>query len=131
MVKLCFCIRRQPHLSHEAFLEYWSRTHTRVAGPEAAKALGMRRYVQVRALPEVLNRRVASSRPGLEPAFDGIAEVWLDSVEAWERAWASPEGSAVMKRLLEDEQNFIDWSRSTLFLAEERVLIDETRSIET
>jgi uncharacterized protein (TIGR02118 family) len=125
MVKLCFCIRRQPHLSHEAFLAYWSRTHTRVAGPDAAKALGMRRYVQTRALPEALNRRVASGRPGLEPAFDGIAEVWLDSVEAWERAWASPEGSAVMKRLLEDEQSFIDWSRSTIFLAEEHVLIDE------
>ncbi|MBK7951917.1 MAG: DUF1801 domain-containing protein [Deltaproteobacteria bacterium] len=28
---------------------------------------------------------------------------------------------------MEDERNFIDWSRSTIFLAEELVLIDETK----
>lgn len=126
MVKLCFCIRRLPHLSREEFLTYWSRMHPRAAGPDAARALGMRRYVQVRALPESVNRGVANGRPGLEPAFDGIAEVWLDSVDAYERAWASPKGAETMKRLMDDEKNFIDWSRSTLFLAEEHVLIDET-----
>ena len=46
------------------------------AGPDAARALGMRKYVQLHALPEDVKRRVASSRPGLEPEFDGIAEVY-------------------------------------------------------
>lgn len=86
----------------------------------------MRKYAQVKTLSEELNRRVASSRPGLEPEFDGISEVWLDSVEAYERAWGSPEGIATMKRFLDDEKNFIDWSRSTVFLAEEHVLVDQT-----
>lgn len=125
LIKLCFCMRRLPHLTREEFRTYWRRVHPRAAGPEAARALGMRKYVQLHALPEDVNRRVASSRPGLEPEFDGIAEVWLDSLEAYERAWASPEGEATMKRLLDDERNFIDWSRSTIFLAEEIVLIDE------
>jgi len=126
VIKLCFCIRRLPHLSREEFQDYWRRKHTRSGGPDAAKVLGMRKYAQVRTLSEELNRRVASSRPGLEEEFDGISEVWLDSVEAYERAWGSPEGIATMKRFLDDEKNFIDWSRSTVFLAEEHVLIDET-----
>jgi len=128
MIKLCFCIRRLPHLSREEFHEYWRRVHTRSAGPDAAKVLGMKKYAQVRTLPEELNRSVASSRPGLEPEFDGISEVWLESVEAYERDWGSPEGMVTMKHFLDDEKNFIDWSRSTIFLAEEHVLVDETGS---
>lgn len=126
MVKLCFCMRRLPHLSRDEFLDYWAKRHPRAGGPNAVKALGMRRYAQVRALPEDVNRRVAASRPGVEPEFDGIAEVWLDSVEAYERDWNSPEGRAVFQRFLDDEANFVDWSRSVVFLAEEHVLIDET-----
>ena len=63
----------------------------------------------------------------MEPEFDGIAEVWVDSVEAFERNWNTGEGKEVFQRFLDDEKNFVDWSRSVVFLAEERVLIDETR----
>ena len=121
-------MRRLPHLSREEFLEYWAKKHTRAAGPDAAKILGMKKYAQVRALPEDVNARVAASRPGVEPEFDGIAEVWVESLEAYERDWHSPEGSAVYQRFLDDEANFVDWSRSVVFLAEERVIVDETQS---
>lgn len=127
MIKLCFCMRRLPHLSREEFLAYWAKKHPRAGGPDAAKVLGMRKYAQVRALPEDVNQRVAASRPGVEPEFDGIAEVWVDSLEAFERDWYSAEGSAIYQRFLDDEANFVDWNRSVVFLAEERVLIDETQ----
>ena len=128
MVKLCLCMRRLPHLSREEFLTYWAKRHPRAGGPDAAKILGMRKYAQVRALPEDVNRRVAASRPGVEPEFDGIAEVWVDSVEDFERNWNTGEGKEVFQRFLDDEKNFVDWTRSVVFLAEERVLIDETRA---
>jgi hypothetical protein len=47
MVKLVFCLTRLPHLSRAEFQRYWRERH----GPlvrESAKALGIRRYVQVR-----------------------------------------------------------------------------------
>ena len=83
MIKLCFCMRRLPHLTREEFLEYWGRKHPRAGGPDAARILGMKKYAQVRALPEEVNKRVAASRPGVEPEFDGIAEVWVESLEAF------------------------------------------------
>ena len=126
MIKLVFCMRRLPHLSREDFLAYWGKKHPRAGGPDAAKLLGMKKYAQVRALPEDVNRRVAASRPGVEPEFDGIAEVWVESLEAYERDWNSGEGAAVFQKFLDDEANFVDWTRSVVFLAEERVLIDET-----
>ena len=127
MIKLVFCMRRLPHLSREEFLQYWGKQHPRAGGPTAVQALGMRKYAQVRALPEDVNRRVAASRPGVEPEFDGIAEVWVDSVEAYEKNWNTGEGAEVFKRFLADEANFVDWQRSVVFLAEERVMIDETQ----
>ncbi len=126
MVKLCFCMRRLPHLTREEFLEYWGKKHTRAGGPRAIEILGMRKYCQVRTLSAELNREVGSSRPGIEPEFDGIAEIWLDSVEAYQRDWSSPEGMETMKGFLDDEKNFVDWSRSTVFLAEEKIMFDQT-----
>lgn len=128
MIKLCFCMRRLPHLSRDEFIAYWANEHPRAGGADAARALGLKKYVQLRALPEDVNRRVAAGRPGVEPEFDGIAEIWLESLEAYERDWRSPGGSAALRRFLADERNFVDWSRSVVLIAEEHVLIDETGS---
>src|SRR5881409_1469797 len=49
MVKLVFCLHRLPALSREEFQRYWRERH----GPlvrESAKALGIRRHVQVHTL---------------------------------------------------------------------------------
>lgn len=122
MVKLSFCMRRLPHLSRQDFQKYWREEHPKAAGRGATKALGIRRYVQVHALPEEVNGRLRAIRGG-EDDFDGVAEIWLDSLEAYEEHWESEAGKQAFQSFLDDEKNFVDWSRSVFFLADETPVI--------
>jgi uncharacterized protein (TIGR02118 family) len=121
MVRLVFCVRRLPHLSREEFQAYWRERH----GPlvrEAAAALAIRRYVQVHTLADPLNERLRAGR-GAPEEFDGVAELWFDSVESLAAAGATPEGRAAGRRLFEDERRFIDLARSPLWLAHEHEVV--------
>jgi len=50
------------------------------------------------------------------PEFDGMAELWFDDLAALEAARRSPEWQASSA----DEANFIDKTRTALFLTEEQ-----------
>jgi uncharacterized protein (TIGR02118 family) len=121
MIKLVFCVKRQPHLSREEFQRYWREQH----GPlvrEAAAALGVRRYAQVHTLTTPVNEGLRRGRGGPEE-FDGVAELWFDSLEALAAAGATLEGRAAGRRLLEDERRFIDLARSPVWVAEEHTVV--------
>ncbi|MCE2391728.1 MAG: EthD domain-containing protein [Proteobacteria bacterium] len=123
MLKICFCMRRLPQLSREEFQTYYRRDHTRVLNPEEVEALGMRRYVQLHALSAEQCARLDMGRGG-EPEFDAVAEIWLDDEESFERNWLGEAGQAALRRLMEDEQKFVDWSRSVIFMSRELVFMD-------
>ena len=95
MLKITFLMRRLPSLSREEFQTYYRKVHTRAAGPDATDILGMKRYVQLHALSEDVNDKFGESRGG-EPSFDAVAEIWLDSYEAYERDWKSEDGAKVV-----------------------------------
>lgn len=123
MLKICFCMRRLPHLSREEFQAYYRREHTRVLDPAEVETLGMRRYVQLHPLSAEKCARLDMGRGG-EPEFDAVAEIWLDGEEAFEERWLGEAGQAALRRLLEDERKFVDWSRSTIFMSRELVFLD-------
>jgi uncharacterized protein (TIGR02118 family) len=121
MIKLVYCLRRLPNLSREEFQRYWWETH----GPlvrERAQTMGLRRYVQVHTLDSPLNDMLRQSR-GAEEPFDGVAELWWDSAEAFAQATATPEARQAARELLEDERRFIDFQRSVIFIAQERPVV--------
>jgi uncharacterized protein (TIGR02118 family) len=118
MVKLIYCLRKRSDLSSEAFHSYWHEQH----GPlvkSFAEAIRARKYVQSHTLVTELNALFVQSR-GLAPAYDGVTEVWWDSLEALKEGMATPEGQAAHRALLEDEKTFIDFSASRVFMSEER-----------
>ena len=123
MLKITYCMRRLPSLSREDFQTYYRRKHTRVLSQEDGAKLKMRRYVQLHALDEGACDALDMNRGG-EPSFDAIAEIWLDDHEVWEQDWNSEEGHAVLRQLMDDEKNFIDWSRSVMTCSRELVMID-------
>ena len=120
MVKFVMCITRHPDMTREAFKEYWLDKH----GPffmENASAMRAQKYVQSLTLDTPLNEGLRASR-GMQPEYDGVAEVWFDSEEDLIAGMSSPEGQKLGEALLEDEQNFIDHSKSSAFIVEEHEL---------
>lgn len=121
MIKLVYCIARRPEISREEFQRIWLHEH----GPlvrRLAKTTGVVRYVQSHSMESALNAALAGSR-GMPEAYDGITEAWFESIADLEAALSTPEGMAAGAALLEDERRFIDFSRSRMFVTEERVVI--------
>jgi uncharacterized protein (TIGR02118 family) len=122
MVKLVFCARRLPHLSRRDFQHYWRETHGPLVRRHAA-TLRIRRYVQLHTLDDSIQEALRASRGGPEP-YDGVAELWWDSLADLGRAVDEPAGRRAGLELLEDERRFIDLASSPLFVGEERVVIE-------
>ena len=123
MVKMIFAIRRLPHLSPEVFHRYWRENHGRLARKNLP-ALRVKRYVQTHTIDTPFNEVLRESRGGGEP-YDGVVELWWDSIEDLEAAFATTEGVKASRELLEDEKRFIDLPRSSMWFAEEEVFIGQ------
>jgi uncharacterized protein (TIGR02118 family) len=123
MIKLVFTLRRREDMTREEFQRYWREQHAPLV-KRHADALQIRRYVQVHARDTDLDQPVAGAR-GSEPRFyDGVAELWWDSLEELVAAFSSDAGQAAGQELLEDEQRFIDLPRSPLWFGEENHVFD-------
>ena len=122
MIKLVFCLRKRADLTREEFQRYWSEQHAPLVKSYAA-TLGIRRYVQVHSIDDEISLAVAGARNSPEP-FDGVAELWFDSLDALGAAGGSEAGRAAGQALLEDERRFIDLERSPLLLADEHVIVE-------
>ena len=122
MIKIVFCLRRRADLSREEFQDYWLTCHAPLVRSHA-DVLGIRKYVQVHSIDDAISTAVAGPRQSPQP-FDGVAELWFDSLDALIAAGGSEAGRAASKELLEDERRFIDLERSPLMLANEHVVID-------
>ncbi len=124
MIKLTFCLRRRPDLSVEEFHRYWKDVHGPLVAERAA-ALGIRRYQQVHTLDVGGLHQALQARNGGAPApYDGIAEIWIDSLEDFTAG--SPEARRAAAELLEDERRFIDLPNSPMWLGETHVFVDRT-----
>ena len=116
MVKLTYCLRRKQGLSWDEFSRYWAEVHAPLV-QERAAALGIKRYVQVRTVqdPDLAARLQARNGGSAEP-FDGIAELWYESLSGAGRGDAAAKAA---RELLEDERNFIDLAASPIWFGEE------------
>ena len=123
MIKLVFTLRRREDMTREEFQRYWREQHAPLVRRHA-DALRIRRYVQVHARDTSLDEAIADPR-GSEPRYyDGVAELWWESLEELVAAFSSDAGQAAGRELLEDEQRFIALPRSPLWLGEENVVFD-------
>lgn len=123
MVKLIYCLRRLPALSREEFQRYWRENH----GPLVRSfkdVMHLRRYVQCHTFDfEWLDSsRRSTGRP--EP-FDGVAELWWDSLENFSPSIPDEERMKVNLTLYQDECKFIDIQKSPLWLTEETPFITD------
>lgn len=121
MIKLTFALVRLPHLTREQFQDYWLNTH----GPLVASVkdvLRIRRYVQLHSFDEAISEGIRASR-NAPPQFDGVAQLWYDSLEDLAALGGDPAAREAGRLLLEDERKFIDLPKSPLWWGEEKVII--------
>lgn len=123
MIKIVFCLRRKPNLSFEEFSRYWLNDHAKLVR-EHGPALRIRRYTQSHTIADPRIAAAVDARGSTIEPYDGVAEVWWDSIEDIIEAGATKQGRAAGRALLQDERNFIDLANSPIFYTEEHVIID-------
>jgi len=111
MIKIVYCISKKAGLTDEEFFRYWENVH----GPIGARIPRLRKLVQ--------SRRLTVPGDSSRPDYDGMAELWFDSMEALLAARQSPEWKASTA----DEANFINHSNVAYFVSEERTIFDQTK----
>lgn len=122
MIKLVYIVRKRDDVAAKDFHTYWLEKH----GPlvrSFAKAMHARKYVQSHTIAPEIGVQLAQSR-GMSDGYEGITEVWWDSLEELAAGSATAEGREAGRRLIEDEPKFIDLKRSTIFLTEEHTIFD-------
>jgi uncharacterized protein (TIGR02118 family) len=122
MIKVVMALRRRDDVAPEEFHRYWREEHAPLAR-RLLEPLKLRRYVQTHTVDTDLNAQLAAARGTIE-AFDGVAELWWDSLDDLLATLGSEDGQRANAELANDEARFIDLERSSLFLTEEHVIFD-------
>ena len=122
MIKLVFCLRRRPEMSVEAFQQYWRGTHAALVAARA-EILGIRRYVQTHTADQPgLHQSLQKRNDGAPAAYDGVAELWFESLESIRSD--DPARQQAAAELLADERKFIDLPNSPMWFAREHVIVE-------
>lgn len=115
MEKIVICLRRRPDVTPEAFRDHWRNVHAPLVAKHAP-TLGIRRYVQTYSV----DAPPANGRPA---GFDGIGELWVDSVAAFRAAAATPAGVVAMREIGESDALLTDLSQSPRTAGTEVVIV--------
>ncbi|MDX6587389.1 MAG: hypothetical protein QOI31_1862 [Solirubrobacterales bacterium] len=118
MIKLTFVIRRKPDVEVAEFHRYWREEHSQLVATHA-KTLRVRRYVQSHRIETPVDMALAAAREITGEPYDGVAELWWDSIEDVVAVMSEEAGLAASAALLEDEARFIDLSACAIWFNEE------------
>lgn len=122
MIKLTYCLRRRADMTWDEFSDYWRDVHAPMI-VERAEVLGIRRYVQVRTVAAPGLHTALQARNGGSPEpFDGIAELWFDSLEQFTHP-GTAEARQAADELSADQAKLIDLAASPQWLGDETEVI--------
>jgi len=113
MVKLIICATRKPGMSHEEFGKDWREKHGPLVKSVAEFSRHVRRYVQC----HLEKTDVPFGIPG---DYDGIAELWFDSIESAATAFREPKYLEIIRP---DEGKFLDLQKCISFVTKENQVI--------
>ncbi len=112
MYKITILLTRRDDLTHEQFIEYWTKQHTPLLAELPSDEVTVKRYVQLYPTDD--------SIPGVETAaVDGGGALWVDSVADAAKWFTSDTYTTVVA---EDEERFLDRSKTRFLYATEQVV---------
>lgn len=112
MVKFVACLRRKSGMGVAEFHRYWKDVH----GPLVKSVPEFFRYVRKYVQSHTVSEPVSGFPAPTSPPFDGIAELWFDSVADIGKAFAEPRYLEVIRP---DEYKFLDLPSCGIFIVEE------------
>ena len=112
MIKLIVAIKRKQGMSVEAFQKHWHDGHASIVRASPATMKYIRRYIQCHTMAQQYEHG--------EPAFDGTAELWFDSVSNMDAFYKDPDYLATMKP---DEPRFADMEQTKFFVTLEHPIL--------
>jgi uncharacterized protein (TIGR02118 family) len=113
LIKLIVAIKRNPQMTPAEFHDYWRNEHAAKVRELRASNL-IRRYVQA----HTLESEYASG----EPAFDGTAELWFETMLDKEAFYSDPE---YLDKVAPDEKVFADMAHTLFFITTEEVVLSK------
>ena len=127
-VKLAVVIKRREGMSFEEFDQYWNHIHGAIVTGVPEFARHVRRYVQSHWVADYSGAGDVStlSSPWRRAPFDGIAELWFDSIADMVRAFNEPQ---FMATIAPDDEKFVDAIHTQLFTLREIEKLPTTHSL--
>ena len=104
MFKIIYCMRRKPGITREQFLAHWLSVH----GPivvEHQSRLRIARYLQTTPLEDEFSTRV-ERRGVLQPAYDGVAELYWASDADFRHAFTDSEALRILDGWFQADGDF-------------------------
>lgn len=112
MLKLSIFLTRRADLTHDDFIDYWTRVHTPMIGSLPPGAVKVLRYVQLLPTGDQIPGVITSD-------YDGVAELWVDGIDD-ATVWFTSE--TYEQQIAADEENFLDRSETRFLYANESVV---------
>lgn len=119
VVRVFFPLRHQAHISEEEARHYWLTHHGPIVRSHG-QATGTLCYRQVHRANSAIDEGLQTARGTQVESYLGHAEAWVDRGTAPR----SDEARTANRAFIEDEHNFIDMQRSTIFFGKEHSIID-------
>ena len=109
MIKIVIFAKRKTGMSFEEFDKYWRDEHAPLIKRVTEFSRHVRKYVQ--------SHRLTGDVPlAAEADYDGVAELWFDSVDAMTTAFAEPR---YMELIRPDELKFLELDRCLSIVCDE------------
>jgi len=123
MIKFVYCIRKRASLTDEEFHTYWREKHGSFIR-SIAKTLNATKYIQSHTIDTPVNAEIIKSRGLGSPVYDGVTEIWWETMDDFLAAISTAEGIEAAQKYVADEGNFVDFAQSCAFLTEEYTVFD-------
>lgn len=112
MIKVSIFLTRRRDLTHDEFVSYWTQKHTPMIADLPPGAVQVRRYVQLQPTQDEI--------PGIATAdYDGVAELWVDSIDDAANWFTSEAYTTVIAA---DEEKFLERDKTRFLYADETAI---------
>jgi uncharacterized protein (TIGR02118 family) len=114
MIKVVRFVKRRKDLTQEQFKQYWLKEHSKLETIVMAKT-PVKKIVASFATGEMIG--------GAEPLFDGMVELYYDSIDDMKNAF----GGDIPAMMRKDEENFVDLSEPAVRVVTEEYIMNERK----